>query len=168
MREIAVQELVARLGLTRHPEGGWFRETYRSPEIVGTGALPERFGGSRSFCTSIYFLLEAGDISALHRIKSDELWHFHLGSPLTVQVITPEGERRELRLGSDLAAGESLQAVVPAGCWFGAELSGGEGFALVGCTVSPGFDFADFEMGERGSLLALFPAHRELITRLTR
>lgn len=161
-------ELVSRLHLTRHPEGGWFRESYRSTESIPAEALPERFAGRRSYSTSIYFLLERGEVSALHRIKSDELWHFYAGSPLTVQVITPSGAHLELQLGGDLAAGESFQAMVPQGCWFGAELSGAGDYALVGCTVAPGFDFADFEMAGRKELLHRYPAHAALIERLTR
>lgn len=161
-------ELADRLGLARHPEGGWYRESYRSEEAVPAAALPEKFGGERSFCTAIYFLLERGDISCLHRIKSDELWHFYAGTPLTVHVITPAGEHREIRLGPGLASGESFQAAVPAGCWFGAEVAGEGDYALVGCTVSPGFDFADFEMGGRDELLERYPAHADVIHRLTR
>src|SRR6185369_8693354 len=145
-----------------------FRESYRSLETVPATGLPERFGGQRSFGTSIYFLLEPGDISALHRIKSDEVWHFYAGAPLTVQVITPGGDHRELMLGSDLGAGHTFQDWVPAGCWFGAELAGGGDYALVGCTVAPGFDFVDFEMGKREELLRQYPQHGELIRRLTR
>jgi predicted cupin superfamily sugar epimerase len=163
--ENPVPELIARLGLVRHPEGGWYRECYRCQETVPGDALPDRFGGARSFCTSIYFLLEHGDISALHRIKSDELWHFYAGSPLTVHAITPEGDHRQWLLGA--AAGAAFQAAVPAGCWFGAEIPAGA-FALVGCTVSPGFDFADFELAERGRLEAEYPQHHALIRRLTR
>lgn len=162
------EELVKRLGLIRHPEGGWFRESYRSGEILDQEALPGRFSGARCFCTGIYFLLERGDFSALHRIKSDEMWHFYEGSPLTVQIITPKGEHLAVPLGSDLASGASFQALVPAGCWFGAELAGDGDFALVGCTVSPGFDFDDFEMARRGDLLRDYPQHADLIRRLTR
>jgi len=168
LSEITVEELVERLELIRHPEGGWYRESYRSTEVVPAAALPQRFSGPRSYCTSIYFLLERKDISALHRIESDELWHFHAGATLTIQVITPSGERSEFRLGSDLGSGASFQAVVPAGCWFGAEVSGEGDYSLVGCTVSPGFDFADFEMGDRDELLRLYPAHADVIRRLTR
>jgi uncharacterized protein len=160
--------LIKRFNLVRHPEGGWYRETYRSAEIIPSDALRERFNGPRSFCTSIYFLLEQGDISALHRIKSDEMWHFHAGAPLTIHVITPSGEHQELKLGADVAAGESFQNVVPAGCWFGAEISGNGPYSLVGCTVAPGFDFEDFEMGCRDSLLQQFPSHAEIIWRLTK
>jgi uncharacterized protein len=161
-------ELVKELELARHPEGGWYRESYRCAEGVRADALPERFGGQRSFCTAIYFLLERGDISALHRIKADEMWHFYSGSPLTVHIITPAGEQRQLVLGSDLLSGASFQGVVPAGCWFGAEISGEGDYALVGCTVAPGFDFADFEMADRNELLLQYPVHAEMIGRLTK
>lgn len=159
-------ELIKRLNLARHPEGGWYKETYRSGGIIAADLLPERFGGGRAFGTAIYFLLERGDISVLHRIKGDELWHFYWGAALTVHVITPDGEYYRLKLGSDLAAGDSFQGVVPAGCWFGAESEGDH--SLVGCTVAPGFDFADFEMGRRAELLDRFPAHASIICRLTR
>jgi predicted cupin superfamily sugar epimerase len=161
-------EIIRRLELARHPEGGWYRETYRSAETLTPDCLPERFGGDRAFCTAIYFLLEQGDISMLHRIKSDELWHFHAGAPLAVHVITRDGRYRVLKLGPDLAAGETFQAVVPAGCWFGAEISGTGPYSLVGCTVAPGFDFADFELGDATELLATFPAHAEIIERMIR
>jgi predicted cupin superfamily sugar epimerase len=162
------EELIKRLGLTRHPEGGWYRETYRSAESVAVNALPGRFGGPRSFCTSIYFLLEHRDISALHRIKSDEIWHFYSGAPLTVHALTSQGEHLELKLGTDPAAGESFQVVVFAGCWFGAEVSEPGEYSLVGCTVSPGFDFADFQLGNRKDLKQEYPRFNEIINRLTR
>lgn len=161
-------ELIAGLNLTRHPEGGWYRETYRSPETISGAALPARFGGDRSCATAIYFLLERGDFSALHRIKSDEIWHFHAGAPLTVHVITPEGEYRGMRLGPDVAAGESFQVVVPAGCWFGARIDGEGEYSLVGCTVAPGFDFQDFEMADPDRLAELFPRHASVIRLLMR
>jgi predicted cupin superfamily sugar epimerase len=159
------KELIKQLDLARHPEGGWYRETYRSIENVPAQALPERFGGSRSLSTAIYFLLEEGDISALHRIKSDEIWHFYAGSPLLIHSIVPDGRHLAQRLGPNCAADELYQLVVPAGCWFGAELAG-NGFALVACTVAPGFDFADFEMADRQQLCASYPKHAELIGRL--
>ncbi|MBL0225114.1 MAG: cupin domain-containing protein [Geobacteraceae bacterium] len=162
----AVQKLITHLELVRHPEGGWFRETYRSTEAVPVHALPGRFDGERVFSTAIYYLLEAGDISALHRIKSDEIWHFYAGSPLLIHTISPDGNYQAFHLGTDSASGERYQAVVPAGCWFGAELTGTQ-FALAGCTVSPGFDFADFEMADRLQLSASYPQHAELIMRMT-
>jgi len=157
---------IETLGLARHPEGGWFRETYRSSETIPHEALPDRFQGPRSFCTAIYFLLERGDFSALHRIKSDEIWYFHAGGPLTVHVISPDGERYEILLGRDPEKGEHFQALVPAGCWFGAE-SGGD-FSLVGCSVAPGFEYNDFEMADRAGLTTLYPRQTELIKRLTK
>jgi hypothetical protein len=167
MIEATAEELVSRLNLARHPEGGWYRETYRSAGVISGDILPERREGERSICTAIYFLLGPGEISALHRIKSDELWHFYRGAALTVHVITPRGEYYPLRLGADIVSGEQFQAVVPAGCWFGAEVPGNGAFSLVGCTVAPGFDFADFEMGDREQLLQRFPAHAAIIRRLT-
>ena len=159
---------IEHLKLTRHPEGGWFRESYRAVESIPEAGLPARFQGGRSFSTAILFLLEQGDISALHRLKSDEVWHFYEGAPLTVHVITPDGEYREILLGRDPEKGERFQAVVPAGCWFGAEPAGGVGFSLVGCTVAPGFDFSDFEMARCTELESLFPDHAALIRRMTR
>lgn len=167
MHTAIIRELVQRLELVRHPEGGWFRETYRSSETLPTQALPGRFSGCRACSTAIYFLLESGDISALHRIKSDEVWHFYAGSALQIHCLFPDGSYLELRLGANPAAGEQFQVVVPAGCWFGAELVE-EGFALVGCTVAPGFDFSDFEMAERGSLCDQYPQYAELIIKMTR
>ena len=151
-----------------HPEGGYFAETYRAAEQVPHAALPTRFGGNRSFSTAIYFLLESHHFSALHRIQADELWHFYAGDPLEVFVLDPiSGTLEIIRLGPDPEAGEVFQAVVPAGAWFGSRPTAGAAYSLVGCTVAPGFDFADFELAEREMLLAEFPQHEELITRLT-
>ncbi len=160
--------LISALGLLQHPEGGWYRETYRSAGQIPGTALPGDFNGLRSCCTAIYFLLEQGDYSALHRIKSDELWFFHGGASLTIHLLTVDGNCSAIRLGADIAAGEVLQAMVPAGTWFGAEMSGGGEYSLVSCTVAPGFDFADFEMGDRTTLLAQYPEHQALVVRLTR
>lgn len=160
--------LISALGLVRHPEGGWYRETYRSGGEIPGSALPDCFDGPRSLCTAICFLLERGDCSALHRIKSDELWFFHGGATLTIHMLAADGSHSAVRLGSDLAAGEVFQAMVPAGTWFGAEVGGAGTYALVSCTVAPGFAFADFEMGERSRLLQQYPEHEAVITRLTR
>ncbi|QJD78240.1 cupin domain-containing protein [Spirosoma rhododendri] len=161
------QEYVQTLQMQSHPEGGYFAETYRSAEMVAGDALPERFGGSRAMSTAIYFLLESHHISALHRIQSDEVWHFYDGGPLDVFVIDPAGELYIIRLGRDLSAGEVFQAVVPAGCWFGSKPAVGTAFSLVGCTVAPGFDFADFELADQEALLAEFPQHAAVIRQLT-
>lgn len=162
-----VSRWIEQLGLEKHPEGGWYRETYRSSETVSPAGLPGRFDGERSFCTSIYFLLSGDEFSALHRIKQDELWHFYGGDGLTVHVIDQAGHYKQKNLGSNIELGESFQHVVEAGDWFGASVKSG-GFALVGCTVAPGFDFADFEMPGKDHLMALFPQHSNIITKLTR
>jgi len=156
------------LQLRRHPEGGWFRENYRSEEVLAAAGLPRRFGGDRAFSTAIYFLLEGEDFSALHRIKQDEVWHFYDGSPLTLHVIDPEGRYSTIEVGRDLWAGEVPQAVVKAGCLFGATVNDTRSYALVGCTVAPGFDFADFEMPGLEELCRLYPRQRQVIERLTR
>ncbi len=154
---------IARLGLLRHPEGGWYRETYRAREGIAADALPPRFGGPRALSTAIYYLLRAGERSALHRIKSDEVWHHYAGDPVTLWLVGPTGEARTLTLGGD---GEP-QAIVPAGAWYGARVAEGGAWALMGGTVAPGFDFADFELADRAALLARWPAHRAAIEALT-
>lgn len=160
---------IRRLHLEPHPEGGFYRETYRA-----TGIIPARpsFGGERSASTAIYFLLKSGQRSKLHRIKSDELWHFYAGDPLEISWIEEGGGLRRAMLGIDVERGEGPQVVVPAHTWFGAmhcasAPQGGHGFTLVGCTVAPGFDFADFEMGEREALVQQYPQHRDVIETLT-
>ncbi|RRB03668.1 cupin domain-containing protein [Larkinella rosea] len=150
-----------------HPEGGYFAETYRSTEKIPHEALPDRFSGDRSFSTGIYFLLENHHISALHRIQADEMWHFYAGGPLNVYVIHPSGELETIRLGNDPTRGEVFQAVVPAGCWFGSKPAADSVYSLVGCTVAPGFDFADFELANRADFAEAYPQHREVIELLT-
>jgi predicted cupin superfamily sugar epimerase len=160
---VSAAEWIRRLELVPHPEGGFYRETYRASERVAASHLPARFGGERSFSTSIYFLLPAEEVSALHRIKSDEVWHFYAGAPLDLFVIGAAGHLTTTRLGPE----GPFQALVPAGAWYGAAVSEAAGWSLVGGTVAPGFDFADFELGERAELLRAFPQHRALIERLT-
>jgi hypothetical protein len=164
----AAQNWRESLELRRHPEGGWFRETYRSEELITRTALPSRFGGDRTFSTAIYFLLESEDFSALHRIKQDEVFHFYDGSALTLHVIDPQGSYTTVKVGRDLARGERPQTVVRAGSVFGATVSDPGSYGLVGCTVAPGFDFADFTLPGRGELCRQFPQHRQVIERLTR
>ena len=174
------QDWIRTLDLAAHPEGGYYRETYRSdirisnipisdiPITVGSADHHEKAAaGSRSLSTAIYFLLEREQISSLHRIRSDEAWHFYAGSGLLVEGILTSGERKTWRLGLDADAGERPQCVVPAGTWFGAHLVDKTKYALAGCTVAPGFDFADFELARRGDLLSQFPQHADLIRRLT-
>jgi uncharacterized protein len=159
---------IEKLALEPHPEGGYYRQTYRAELTIDQAALPEGFPGARAASTAIYFLLKSGDFSAMHRLRSDELWHFYAGGALVVSVIDEGGRYSELLLGSGADAGEIFQAVVKAGNWFGARVQDASTFALVGCTVAPGFDFADFEMGKREELIRKFPRHRRVIERLTR
>jgi hypothetical protein len=161
-------EWVSILALIPHPEGGFYRETYRATETIDAEHLPERFAGRRVHSTAIYFLLPGDQISALHRIKSDEVWHFYAGSPVTLTLMHPDGRLEEHRLGPEPERKESFQAIVPAGCWYGAAVDDERAWALLGGTVAPGFDFADFELADRASLLARFPEHRQTILRLTR
>ncbi|WP_343305866.1 cupin domain-containing protein [Chitinophaga niabensis] len=150
------------LQLTQHVEGGSFRETYRAPLVLQQPA------GPRAASTGIYFLLEDGEFSAFHRIASDEMWHFYDGVTLHIYEIKPNGTLHVHRLGRDITQGEQLQLVIPAGSWFASSVEETGGFALVGCTVAPGFDFADFELAERAALSQLFPQHAGLIGLLTR
>lgn len=157
---------IENLKLLPHPEGGFFKETYRSTEEVDHRQLPLRYKGARNFSTAIYFLLRSQDRSVFHRIQSDELWHFYAGTTLLIYVLTPNGLKTH-RLGADPLQGDSLQVLVPVGCWFGAMVEKPNSYALCGCTVAPGFDFADFEMANRDELLKEFPDEEVIIMKLT-
>lgn len=164
-----IEELINHYHLLHHPEGGFYRQTYIAEESISQAALPTRFNGDRPFSTAIYFLLPHGSFSAFHRIKSDEVWHFYEGCSLNIHVIRPNGVYNLLKLGRNPQKGESYQLVVPANAWFASEPVGAPGsFALVGCTVAPGFDFADFELAEARILVEQFPDHAQLIRRLCR
>jgi len=165
---LTVQQLITIFHLIPHPEGGYYKETYRSAETVAQEAMPARFPGDRHFSTAIYFLLEQGDFSAFHRIKSDECWHFYAGEILNIYMIHSNGTLETIRLGNDIAGGQHFQYIVPAGCWFASEPAKESNFSFVGCTVSPGFDFADFEMANADELVKYYPQHVELIKRLRR
>lgn len=156
-------EIIRRLNLLPHPEGGHYAEVFRSPVSV-----PIEGGQTRSASTAIYFLLQTHEFSAFHRVRSDELWHHYLGDPLELHVLTPEGHTAWL-LGSALEEGQRPLAVVPAGNLQAARPKPGpHGFTLVGCTVAPGFDFRDFEMPPRDELLRAYPQFAELVEGLTR
>jgi uncharacterized protein len=157
---------VNHLDLLPHPEGGYYKEVYRSSEIVSSSALPDRFEGDRNLSTAIYFLLRSEDRSVFHRLKSDELWHFYQGSTLLIYVLQ-QNELKIIKLGSDLEKGELLQVAIPANCWFGALVEKPNSFSLCGCTVAPGFDFKDFEMAGQADLLYAYPEQSEIILRLT-
>ena len=165
MEDRIASVLIEKLGLKPHPEGGYFAETFRSsiePTLTD--------GRVRAASTAIYVLLPSGSFSALHRVSSDEVWHFYDGEPLELVTITPEGVLECTLLGRNLTAGERPQHVVPAGVWQAARMAGamGVGYSLVGCTVAPGFDFEDFDMPGRASLMQRFPRHAEFIRELTR
>jgi len=165
---MTVQQLIQQYNLQPHPEGGWYKETYKSDEYISGSTLPERFGGSRVFSTAIYFLLEQGNFSAFHRIKSDECWHFYAGDPLVVYVMQLNGRLDIIHLGNDIEKGQVFQFVVPANCWFASRPAPGSTFCFVSCTVAPGFDFTDFELAKASSLTALFPQQKAIIEELCR
>jgi hypothetical protein len=163
-----VQDLVERLGLAAHPEGGFYREVYRAGLDVTHPAVPEGAEPRRSAATHIYFLFPADDFSAFHRVvPSDEIWHLYAGDPLELHLIHAEGRYEQRRLTSDLAAGVPI-AVVPAGCWQAARVAPGGAWSLGGCTVAPGFDFADFEMPAADEILREHPRHEAIVRALTR
>lgn len=159
---------ISRMNLTKHPEGGYYRSTYASELTIAQSALPPGFTGPRLASTAIYFLVDGTNFSAFHRLRSDEVWHFYIGSALVIKLIDSNGSASEILLGSDPESGESFQGIVKAGCWFGACVKDSQSFALVGCTMAPGFDFDDFELATRAQLTALFPQHGALIEQLTR
>ncbi len=168
MKNETTERIVEKLEMNPHPEGGFYKETYRSNGVITKNALDKSFNGDRNYCTAIYFLLTSDNFSAFHRIKQDELWHYYAGSSLYVHVIDPKGNYKRYTVGINLAEDETPQLVVPAGCWFASSVKDIEAFSLVGCTVAPGFDFDDFELGERNILIAQFPEHEHIITQLTR
>jgi len=164
---INTEELIEKYQLIPHPEGGYFRETYRSEGVISQNALPPNFKGDRNYCTGIYFLLPQGTKSHLHRIQSDEIWHFYLGGSMTLILIHEDYGVQKIILGSNILAGETVQFVVPAGWWFGGYPNLESSYSFVGCTVAPGFDFADFELAERTHLMSRFPESEDLILKLT-
>ncbi len=160
-----VDELIGELKLKPHPEGGFFKETYRSEGVFTNSGTD--FPSGRSYSTGIYYLLNGNDRSAFHRIKSDELWHFYEGSSATIHIIHPDSLYEALYLGPDVVKGQQFQHVVPGGSWFGVSVDDTESYMLAGCTVAPGFDFNDFEMADPYKLKKAFPEQSEIIDRLT-
>ena len=161
------EELIAQLGLQPHPkEGGYFRETYRAADVLPAAALPARYGGDRRASTAIYYLLTPTTYSALHRLQTDEVFHFYLGGPVRMLQLAPDGSGRTVVLGPDVLAGQQPQVVVPRGVWQGSYLEAGD-FALLGCTVAPSFEYVDYEDGARAELVQQYPTFADLIRRLT-
>lgn len=148
-------------------EGGYFHETYRSRGIIPRTALSDGYSGERPFSTAIYFLVTPESFSALHRVPGEEIFHFYLGDPVSMFRLYPDGEGEIIVLGNDIEEGHRPQCVVPGGVWQGLRLVGKGKFALLGTTMSPGFEFEDFERGERDALLKMFPGHEKQIRRFT-
>lgn len=159
---------IKKLQLETHIEGGSYSQTYMADTIIPQYRLPPAFNGPRAVSTAIYFLLEKGQFSAMHRIASDELWHFYYGDPLVVYDIDTEGRLTEHLLGNNPENNESFQCLVKGGHWFGARIKEGGDYSLVGCTVSPGFNFDDFELAQREELIRQYPQQEAIIRALTR
>jgi len=156
---------INKLNLQEHPEGGYFIETYKSEKTMNT----EGYDGLRSVCSAIYFLLAGEQFSSFHRMKSDELWHFYTGGSLILHIIEPgSGRLKERKLGADFDKGESFQIVVKSGSWFAASIVDRDSYSLVGCTVSPGFDYRDWELGDMKILAETYPQHKAIIKKYVR
>ncbi len=159
---------ISNLGLLPHPEGGYYKEVYRSEDIIPRESLPGSYSGSRSVSTSIYFLLEGEQVSTLHRIKSDETWHFYDGSVVKIYILANDGQISEILLGKNLIDMEFYQVTIKKNSWFGAEVLNKDSYVLLGCTVAPGFDYDDFELGNRELLLSQYPRYEKIIRKLTK
>lgn len=158
---------IRSLDLQAHPEGGYFKETYRSPDLIEADALPERYQAERACAAAIYFLLPGDQVSKFHRLQCDELWAYHAGESLTVYLIDLSGELHQMTLGPHLDKGEQAQILLPHHVWFGAKVNKKNAYTLLSCFTAPAFDFDDFELAERQSLIACYPEHRDIIEMLT-
>jgi len=158
---------IERLSLSPHPEGGYFNETFAATDMIPTDNLSRNYEGPRKAYTSIYFLLKSGQVSRFHRLKSDELWNYHSGSPVTIHIIDSEGNYYAKKLGPNPDNRESFQVLIEAGCWFGAVVDEDNSYSLAGCFVCPGFEFVDFELAEREELIKKYPEHTTIIAKLT-
>jgi uncharacterized protein len=170
---LTAEQVIELLRLEPLPiEGGYYRVTYLAEETLDAATLPARYGGSRATGGAIYYLLHGDHFSALHRLLTDEIYHFYLGLPVEMLLLYPDGHDEVVRLGADLAAGERVQMVVPRGVWQGSRLADpadkADGLALLGTTMAPAYDQADFELGNREALIAAYPQRAELIRALTR
>lgn len=164
---MTAQQIITKFNLTEHPEGGYYKETYRSNGTISSQHLTSNFIGDRNYATGIYFLLTSTKFSAFHKINQDEMWHFYKGSTLKLHMISPNGEYSFVLIGNDLANNEQPQFTVPTSYWFAAEVIAKDAYAFTGCTVAPGFDFRDFVLPKKEELIALFPQHTEIISKLT-
>ncbi|MEM7296963.1 MAG: cupin domain-containing protein [Bacteroidota bacterium] len=162
-----IDELIQSLNLQPHPEGGYFKETYRSDGIIEANSLSNNYSGKRNYSTSIYFLLTSDSFSAFHKIHQDEIWHFYEGSPIELHTISESGAHTRHLIGSDISNGEVYQLTIPGNHWFASKVLDPNSYSLVGCTVAPGFDFDDFTLVKRNDLVASFPLHQKLIEEFT-
>ncbi|OIQ21027.1 MAG: hypothetical protein BM557_04505 [Flavobacterium sp. MedPE-SWcel] len=162
-----IEKIIKKLDLKPHPEGGYFKETYRSEGEISNDSLDSKYKGNRNYSTCIYFLLTSKTFSAFHKINQDEIWHFYDGSTIHLHIISEAGEHSEHFIGRDLPNGEVPQLVVPGNSWFAAKIINKNDYSLVGCTVAPGFDFNDFVLPSRKELLNKFPQHQSIITEFT-
>lgn len=158
---------IEKLELIPHPEGGYFKEVYRAEEKFNFDPENSQYNSVRNFSTSIYYLLEGNQFSAFHKLASDEIWHFYYGCPVQLHLIDESGNYKNVLVGNNIEEGNFLQYTVKHGIWFAAKPIDESSYSLVGCTVSPGFDFNDFVMGERTKLVAQFPKHKQLIEEFT-
>lgn len=162
-----IQEIIKSLDLQPHPEGGYYKETYRSEGVINIDSLDKNYSGERNYSTSIYFLLTSNDFSAFHKINQDEIWYFHEGSSIQLHTISEDGKHQQFTIGNDITKNDSPQLIVPGNHWFAAKINNTDSYALVSCSVSPGFDFSDFILPTRKELSNLFPQHKELINEFT-
>ncbi|PKL83646.1 MAG: hypothetical protein CVV24_03780 [Ignavibacteriae bacterium HGW-Ignavibacteriae-3] len=159
-------EIINRLELISHPEGGYFKEVYRSDGIIQKNSLPDNMNGERNFSTSIYYMLVGNQVSLFHSLKSDEIWHHYKGSAILLHLFNDAGYSL-VKIGAKIELNETLQFAVPAGSWFAAEVEDKVSYSLLGCTVAPGFDFSDFELAKRNDLIKKFPDYKSIIERFT-
>ena len=161
---ITADEIKRRLDLKPLPrEGGYYSESYRAGELISAGALPERYENDKEISTAIYYLLTPDTKSLIHRLPTDEIYHFYLGDPVEMLLLYPDGKGETVVLGPDIEKGHHVQLVVPRGVWQGSYLIEGGRFALMGTTMAPGFDFEDYEAGNRGELIKNYPNFHKLI-----
>jgi uncharacterized protein len=162
------KKIIESLNLNAHPEGGFFREIYRSDETLSNKTLPVRYTSQRTFSTSIYYMLVENQISHFHCLKSDETWHYYTGSQVIIHCLEPDGTYNQIKIGCQFENSIFPQFTIKKGTWFAAEIEDKNSYSLIGCTVAPGFEYDDFELGNRNSLFEQFPNHKELITRFTK
>ena len=159
--------IIEKLHLIKHPEGGYFKEIYRSEENIELDALPDRYESSRCFSTSIYYLLVEDQISCFHKLQSDEIWHFYKGAPIIIHCLDTLNGYMKIKLGNKIENDIFPEHTIKRGLWFAAEVEDKNSFSLIGCTVAPGFEFEDFELAKQKELIKLFPQQKELIKKFT-